>query len=198
MADTGARIIKSLMESLEEQICLYAVGLLPPSEAEQLEAYARDQKAIGEELIAMEELSCRVLRAYSPQTAPAPKLRARIMAAIENEPGLVLTDREGYVVGVNDAFTALCGYRVEEIVGKKPGRLLQGPETCPKAVRAMSEAVHAGRGCEQDILNYRRDGVPYWVRIKITPLHSADGELTGFAAVERKLGKNELPKLATL
>jgi PAS domain S-box-containing protein len=185
------------METLEEQICLYAVGLLPPSEAEQLEAHALDQQVIGAQLNAMEELSCRVLDAYSPRVAPSCKLRARIMAAIENEPGLVLTDREGFVVGVNDAFTAMCGYRLDEIVAKKPGRLLQGPETFAKAARAMSEAVHAGRGCEQDILNYRRDGEPYWVRIKITPLHSADGELKGFAAVERKLRKDELSKLAT-
>lgn len=54
---------------------------------------------------------------------------------------VVITDVEGKVSWVNNAFTKLTGYTLDEVFGKTPGSFLQGPETDQETKRAMREAV---------------------------------------------------------
>ena len=96
----------------------------------------------------------------------------------------ILTDAEGKTVWVNDAFTRLTGYRLEELVGRKPGEVLQGPETDRAETARISRALRAGERIEAELLNYRRDGSPYWIAMTITPVRDADDRLTGFIAIE--------------
>ncbi len=184
------------MNDHEDQSCLYAVGLLKPSDAEQFEALAECDPRTSSLVQSLEEISGLVLASLCPSVAPRPGLKTRILAAIDETPGLVLADSNGRVVGVNAAFTAMCGYPAEQIVGRKPGALLQGPATCPKTARRMSDAVHSGRECQEEILNYHRNGSPYWVRIAITPLRSPSGKIAGYAAVEGRIKDRPLPVAA--
>lgn len=79
----------------------------------------------------------------------------------------------------NDAFLALSGYGGDEILGRNC-RFLQGPDTDPEAVRTLSESIAAGRPATVDILNYRKDGTPFWNALQISPVHNPDGELVFF------------------
>lgn len=180
------------MSNSDEKICAYATGLMSSTEAEQFEAEARDNPPAFSLLTGIADASCLMLREMCPQVAPRPGLKQRVLAAIENEPALVLADREGRVVGINEAFTAMCGYPAEAIVGRRPGRILRGPATCPIAANELNQAVRNGTPCEQEIVNYHRNGTPYWVLVKITPLRNPMGELMGFAAVEQKLAEREV------
>ena len=98
--------------------------------------------------------------------------------------GVVITDAEGRIVWVNDAFERLTGYPLAEARGRRPGRLLQCEDSDPATVRAMGEAVRAGRAIRTEVLNHSKDGRRYWLDIDIQPLHDAQGALTGFIAVE--------------
>jgi diguanylate cyclase (GGDEF)-like protein/PAS domain S-box-containing protein len=96
----------------------------------------------------------------------------------------ILTDREGRTQWVNAAFTRLTGYTLEEMAGRKPGELLQGPDTNRAEVARVSAAIRAGEAVEAELLNYHRDGTPYWIAVVISPVRNAAGELTGFVAIE--------------
>lgn len=102
--------------------------------------------------------------------------------------GIVITDASGRVTWVNEGFETLCGYGLNELSGRKPGPLLQGPGSDPTAVEVMRDAIASRTRCTVRILNYHRDGTPYHVSIHIAPLFSPEGDLLRFAAVERKLG----------
>ena len=85
------------------------------------------------------------------------------------------------LVFVNDAFCRLTGYSREEIIGRNC-RFLQGRDTDPETVREIGEAVRAERPVKADILNYRKDGEPFWNRLLMAPVRNAAGDLTFFFA----------------
>lgn len=98
--------------------------------------------------------------------------------------GVVITDVDGRVEWINEGYTRLTGYNFHQLQGQKPGELLQGQATDPQTVQQMRTALAQGKGFNVDVLNYTRDGKPYWVRIQCNPLSNAEGELQGFMAIE--------------
>ncbi len=100
---------------------------------------------------------------------------------------VVVTDAQGRVEWVNDAFEHDTGYSLEECRGKVPGQLLQGPGTDPETVRVVAEAVRAGVGFTAELLNYAKDGREFWMALEASPLHGPEGELAGYVAVQRDI-----------
>ncbi len=85
------------------------------------------------------------------------------------------------IIFVNDAFTALTGYERDEVIGRNC-RFLQGAETSRDEVARIGTAVSRGEDVEVEILNYRKDGAPFWNRLFISPVHNDAGELVYFFA----------------
>ena len=83
---------------------------------------------------------------------------------------MVVTDGRGLTEWVNPAFTAMCGYSFAELRGRKPGHLLQGPDTDPAALDRIRAAVTARRSCCETVVNYHRNGSRYLAEISITPI----------------------------
>ncbi len=133
------------------------------------------------------ELSADYLVASSPRIAPPLSLHEAVIRRISAEPARVRTDANGHVVEINPAFSGLCGFSFTEIRGRKPGSLLQGPDTEADCVEIIRSAVRDGKSCETEMWNYHKDGSRYRVRIQIEPLVDGDGKLTGFQATETKL-----------
>ena len=98
--------------------------------------------------------------------------------------GVVITDGRGRVEWFNRGFGHITGYTLEEMRGKRPGEILQGPDTDPDTVKTVVRALTASRGVKVEILNYHKSGTPYWVELDIQPIFSDDGELVQFIAVE--------------
>lgn len=94
------------------------------------------------------------------------------------------------IVYVNEAFTELTGYSAEEALGNTP-RMLQGPETDQVARQNIRKSLHDKAAVRTEILNYAKDGTPYWLDLSIVPLHDATGSVKYFAAIERDLSKQK-------
>ncbi|MGB3739180.1 MAG: PAS domain-containing protein [Pontixanthobacter sp.] len=80
------------------------------------------------------------------------------------------------IVYVNEAFVKLTGYPREEIVGRNC-RFLQGPDTSPDAVRRIREGLESNEVRVIELLNYRKDGTPFWNALHIGPIFDDKGEL---------------------
>ncbi|HEX7821359.1 MAG TPA: PAS domain-containing protein [Sphingobium sp.] len=92
--------------------------------------------------------------------------------------GLLLTDSgqaDNPVIFATRGFTTLTGYAAAEIVGRNC-RFLQGPDTDRRTVAAIREAVAARRRFDGDILNYRKDGRPFWNHLSIGPVTTEASE----------------------
>ena len=51
----------------------------------------------------------------------------------------------------------------------------------------MRRAVHEYRPCRETILNYHKNGTPYWVEIFITPILNEEGHPHFLIAREREI-----------
>jgi PAS domain S-box-containing protein len=105
------------------------------------------------------------------------------------------------VVQVNQAFTRMSGYRPEDVLGRNM-RFLQGRDTDPAAVRRLRVAVADCRPAREELLNYRRDGSPFWVELDIAPFADERGEVANFVGVlrdtsERRATQEALQRLAS-
>ena len=102
---------------------------------------------------------------------------------------VVITDTAGRIEWLNDAFCSLTGYRLDEVRGRTPGSFLQGPNTDPATSRHMRAMIEAGLGFSVEVLNYTKSGQQYWMAITCTKLLDANGQASGFIAVENDITK---------
>ncbi len=97
---------------------------------------------------------------------------------------VVITDAAGLTEWVNDAFVRRTGFDLAELVGRKPGALLQGPDSDWAAIQRLREAIVDQRSTQEELLNYTKAGEPYWVIIDLTPIRDAAGRVTRFISVQ--------------
>lgn len=100
--------------------------------------------------------------------------------------GVVIADctQEGMpIIYVNSGFTAMTGYSAQEVLGRNC-RFLQGAGTDPQAKEAIRQAITGRQPCSVEILNYRKDGSPFWNRLSITPVRDGLGQVTHFIGIQ--------------
>ena len=107
----------------------------------------------------------------------AAAVRATRMAMIITDP----RKHDNPIVFANAAFLKLTGYDQTEVVGSNC-RFLQGKGTDPEAVTAIRTAIESRSDIAIDILNYRKDGRPFWNGLYMCPVTNAAGELQFFFA----------------
>lgn len=112
----------------------------------------------------------------------------RLFAAIvqEADEAIVVSDPalpDNPVIYVNDQFTKMTGYALEDAAGRNC-RFLQGEHTDPATVARIRKAVAERRSIREEILNYRKSGEPFWKRISIAPVFDDQGRLSHFVSVQ--------------
>jgi len=135
-----------------------------------------------------QELKCfAIVEDITLEKQKEEKLEVLSKIAEDNLNPVILTDSKGTITWVNKSFTKLTGYTLNEAIDKKPGHLLQGPNTDPKAITYLKSQITNGLPFNTEILNYSKSGTPYWLRIQGQPIHNSNGGLTGFFAVEENI-----------
>lgn len=104
--------------------------------------------------------------------------------ARETQNIVIITDPKERIQWVNKAFEEVTGYTLAEVIGKKPGKLLQGEKTSKETVRRVAEQVAEEHRFTERILNYSKDGTPYWVQMNVTPIKNEEGEVTEFFSIQ--------------
>jgi PAS domain S-box-containing protein len=90
------------------------------------------------------------------------------------------------IVYANPAFCEMCGYSLHELLGRTP-RLLQGPATDQGLLEELRKALKAGENFQGNTINYRKDGTPYEVEWRISPVLDDSARITHFAATQRDI-----------
>jgi PAS domain S-box-containing protein len=102
---------------------------------------------------------------------------------------IVITDAKGNIEWVNKGFIKNTGYALEEVKGKTPGSVLQGPETDANTRLYIREQVRNAQPFTCEIYNYKKNGEGYWLRINSQPIFDQDGNLIQFFAIEEDITK---------
>lgn len=95
----------------------------------------------------------------------------------------------------NKAFCELTGYRPEEIVGRNC-RFLQGPDTDRAMIGRVRDALARRTDIAVELLNYRRDGSPFWNALFVSPVFDQDGRLLYYFASQLDVTRRRDAELA--
>ncbi len=106
------------------------------------------------------------------------------LVAHESDNSVIITDAQGKVQFVNRGFERMSGYTQAEMLGKKPGEVLQGALTDVSAKKRIRERLDAGQPFVEDILNYRKDGSYYWASLAINPVRNREGQIERFISIQ--------------
>lgn len=99
--------------------------------------------------------------------------------------GIVITDRRGDMVWVNQAFTRMTGYTLEEAIGQNP-RLLKSGQQDPSFYEQLWSTIRAGHVWQGELINRRKDGTLYTEEMTITPVRAqGGGAITHFIAIKQ-------------
>jgi PAS domain S-box-containing protein len=181
-----------LDEPLQDLAVNYVSGGLTATQRECLEVILEFHHELKAQVRGLQGVVTSVVMETVPRVTPPESLKARLLGTLAGLPpvepeGWVATDPAGLVEWVNPAFTTMCGYTLEELKGRKPGHLLQGPATDPDAVERIRRAVSVRTACRETLVNYHKDGSPYHVEVCIDPILDDEGQPLWFVARERKL-----------
>ncbi len=112
------------------------------------------------------------------------QLQSAALGAAANS--IVITDKEGSIVWVNEAFSKITGFPKEEVVGKNPRILHSGNHD--KAFYAnLWATIIAGKVWSGEITNRRKDGTLYTEEMTITPVRLGSREISHFIAIKQDI-----------
>lgn len=96
---------------------------------------------------------------------------------------------------VNEAFTKMTGYSPEEIIGKNPS-YLRGIETDPLKVAQIKASFLRQTPLRVELINYRKDGTPYWVELNSVPVKDEQGNLSHWISIQRNITERKFMEKA--
>ncbi|GEK49869.1 sensor domain-containing protein [Vreelandella venusta] len=103
--------------------------------------------------------------------------------------GVIIVDAQQHdlpIVYVNAAFERITGYSRDAVLGQNC-RFLQGEETDPATLDRLHRGVHAQQEVHVVIRNYRRNGVPFWNDLYISPVRDTADAVTHFIGVQNDI-----------
>jgi PAS domain S-box-containing protein len=149
----------------------------------QIVATAFDYRSLRGIHVVLHDITARKEREAELQSSLAElRLRERALGAISQ--GILIAGPDRLVTYANRGFEEISGYAAGDIHGQSCS-FLQGPETSVDSVAQMQAALDAVQPFHGEVLNYRKDGSPFWNELSITPLLDAAGKLTQFVGVLR-------------
>ena len=114
---------------------------------------------------------------------------ATLLRNDERETSVVISDPslpDNPLIFVSEEFERQTGYAAEEVIGRNC-RFLQGPGTDPEAVRAIRDALSKHTEVTVDLLNYRKDGEPFWNRLRLRPLRDEVGAVRYYVGAQNPI-----------
>jgi PAS domain S-box-containing protein len=164
------------------------------------ESLAVDAMRAGANDYLMKDNLTRLAPAIERELNESENRRARIRAeeqlriknaAVEGAANAILiTDADGKIVWVNDAFTGNSGYSKEEVLGRNP-RMLKSGKQDDAFYKEMWETILAGKVWRNTLINRRKDGTLNHEDMTITPIRDAAGRITQFVAIKQDITKLE-------
>ena len=125
----------------------------------------------------------RILRAETELLRTALGTMNEMVLITEAEP---IDDPGPRIVLVSEALTQFTGYKAAELIGRSP-RIFQGPLTDRAELDRVRAALERWERVHVEIVNYTKDGRPFWVELDIAPIADEKGWYTHWICVQRDI-----------
>ncbi len=116
------------------------------------------------------------------------KAKLKLLAkAMEQTDELVrITDKEGIITYVNDAFVAHSGYKHIELLDH-PSNILKSGQHDDAFYKELWETILAGKTYSNVLANKKKDGQLYYEELTISPMFDDDGIIQNFVATGKDI-----------
>lgn len=99
---------------------------------------------------------------------------------------IMITDCDGIIEYVNDAYTKLTGWEKEELLGVNPSHLKSG-KISRKIYDAMWKTILSGKTYKGSLQNRKKDSSLYWEEKTITPIRLRENKITHFISTGKDI-----------
>ena len=131
-----------------------------------------------------------VIRDITERKNDADQLRKLSVAVEQSSDSIIITDVDGEIEYVNDAFLLSTGYSRHEVMGQNP-RILSSGATPAATFVEMWDALSNGRVWRGQLFNRTKDGRDYTEFAVISPLRLSDGLISHYVAVTEDVTERE-------
>jgi diguanylate cyclase (GGDEF)-like protein/PAS domain S-box-containing protein len=124
----------------------------------------------------------KIARDITAEKASIEQLQLTASVFTNTNEGILIADRRGLVVEVNQAFSHITGYTREEVVGKAPSAFhssRQGPEVFTALRRSLRQSGQ-WRG---ELWSRRKDGEAYSAWLTVTQVRAEGGKVRNYVAL---------------
>ena len=120
--------------------------------------------------------------------------------AFETQEAIMITDNNGTILKVNQAFSRLTGYTQSEVIGKTPSVLKSGKQSSD-FYQKMWASLKKNKFWQGELWNHRKDGSLYLEWLTITAITDQTGKITRYVAnfsdiTQQKEAQETIAKLA--
>jgi PAS domain S-box-containing protein len=111
----------------------------------------------------------------------------KLSQAVEQSPAsVVITSPSGNIEYVNQKFTEVTGYSLNEAIGQNP-RILKSGEQSEAFYKELWETISLGKEWKGEMHNKTKNGELYWESARISPISNEKGEITNYLAVKEDI-----------
>ncbi len=190
------RFSLSLAEALpnRQQLLL----LLEPKPGELLQLQSQEQKYLF--LVTLAIILCSLVLGVS-FTSMLLHLNRRLletqnelaqqMDLVDRYVPISRTDLKGQIVSASLAYYRLTGYSAQELIGRSHS-ILRHPDTPESLYAELWHSLKNAKVWSGEIKNKRRDGLPLWLHMQITPDYDLEQNVTGFTAICQDISAQKL------
>ncbi|MDW7695632.1 PAS domain S-box protein [Flammeovirgaceae bacterium SG7u.111] len=125
-----------------------------------------------------------VQRDITEKKRVAERISLLSLVASKTNNSVMITNCKGKIQWVNNSFTKITGYSLEEVMGKKPFEFLNASEKVRKDSWGLLRKLKSKDGFTTEMLNYRKSGETYWAEISVTPILNEYGQIEKYIALE--------------
>lgn len=103
---------------------------------------------------------------------------------------LEVTDINGNIVYVNQAYLQASGFSKEEVMGKNPNIFGSGKHS-KKFWKNMWDTVNSGKVWVDEVENRKKNGDPFHTQLMISPITDYNNKIIGFFGIHRDLSEKK-------
>lgn len=93
------------------------------------------------------------------------------------------------IMYASEGFFKMTGYTSREVIGRNC-RFLQGADTDSEELEKIREALQKGNNYCGRLLNYKKDGTPFWNLLTIAPIKNETGKVLKFIGMQVEVSKH--------